>query len=36
MQYFAYIPIFGLSLAFKQYMAKLGLFASPWIGLSQF
>ena len=33
---FAYIPIFGLSLAFKQYMAKLGLFASPWIGLYNF
>ena len=33
---FAYIPIFGLSLAFKQYIAKLGLFASPWIGLSNF
>ena len=33
---FAYIPIFGLSLAFKQYVAKLGLFASPWIGLYNF
>ena len=33
---FAYIPIFGLSLAFKRYMAKLGLFASPWIGLANF
>ena len=33
---FAYIPIFGLTLAFKQYMAKLGLFASPWIGLDNF
>lgn len=33
---FAYIPIFGLTLAFKQYMAKLGLFASPWIGLENF
>ncbi len=33
---FAYIPIFGLSLAFKKYMAKMGLFGSPWIGLSNF
>lgn len=33
---FAYIPIFGLSLAFKTYMAKLGLFGSPWIGLANF
>lgn len=33
---FAYIPIFGLSLAFRKYMAKLGLFGSPWIGLYNF
>lgn len=33
---FAYIPIFGLSLAFKTYIAKLGLFGSPWIGLTNF
>jgi len=33
---FAYIPIFGLSLAFKTYIAKLGLFGSPWIGLANF
>ncbi|MFH1513238.1 MAG: ABC transporter permease subunit [Bacillota bacterium] len=33
---FAYVPIFGLSLAFKKYMAKLGLFGSPWIGLYNF
>ena len=33
---FAYVPIFGLSLAFKKYMAKLGLFLSPWIGLDNF
>jgi len=33
---FAYIPIFGLSLAFKKYMAKLGMFGSPWIGLKNF
>ena len=33
---FAYIPIFGLSLAFKKYVAKLGLFGSPWIGMYNF
>lgn len=33
---FAYIPIFGLSLAFKKYVAKLGLFGSPWIGMHNF
>ena len=33
---FAYIPIFGLSLAFRKYMAKLGMFGSPWIGLKNF
>lgn len=30
---FAYIPIMGLSLAFKTYKAKLGIFGSPWVGL---
>jgi putative aldouronate transport system permease protein len=33
---FAYIPIFGLSLAFKKFMAKLGIFGSPWIGMFNF
>lgn len=33
---FAYIPIFGLSLAFKKYVAKQGLFGSPWIGMYNF
>ena len=33
---FAYIPIFGLTLAFRKYMAKLGMFGSPWIGLKNF
>ena len=33
---FAYIPIFGLSLAFKEYDANLGMFASPWVGLKHF
>jgi putative aldouronate transport system permease protein len=30
---FSYIPIIGLSLAFKTYKANLGIFGSPWIGL---
>lgn len=30
---FAYIPLFGLSLAFKTYKANLGIWASPWVGM---
>jgi len=33
---FAYIPMYGLSLAFKSYQASLGIFGSPWIGLDNF
>jgi len=33
---FAYIPIYGLTLAFKKYMAKMGLFRSPWVGMANF
>jgi len=33
---FAYIPIYGLSLAFKQYKANLGIFRSPWVGLENY
>lgn len=33
---FAYIPILGLSLAFKTYRARLGIFGSPWVGLLNF
>lgn len=33
---FAYIPILGLSLAFKTYRANLGIFGSPWVGLQNF
>ncbi|NLL39104.1 MAG: sugar ABC transporter permease [Clostridiales bacterium] len=33
---FAYIPIYGLTLAFKKYIAKLGLFGSPFVGLYNF
>ena len=33
---FAYIPMYGLSLAFKTYKANLGIFRSPWIGLENY
>ncbi len=33
---FAYIPIYGLTLAFKKFIAKAGIFGSPWIGLYNF
>src|SRR5690606_30304475 len=33
---FAYVPMYGLSLAFKTYKANLGIFGSPWIGLENF
>jgi putative aldouronate transport system permease protein len=33
---FAYIPILGLSLAFKTYKAKLGIFGSPYVGFLNF
>jgi len=33
---FAYIPIYGLTLAFKKFLAAEGIFGSPWIGLYNF
>lgn len=33
---FAYIPIYGLTLAFKTYKANLGIFGSPWVGLQNY
>jgi len=33
---FAYIPIYGLTLAFKNFRANLGLFRSPWVGMINF
>ena len=33
---FNYIPMTGLVLAFKKFDYKLGLYASPWNGLSNF
>ncbi|WP_058303100.1 ABC transporter permease [Gorillibacterium timonense] len=33
---FAYMPMGGLSLAFKDYKANLGIWKSPWAGLENF
>nr|HML49304.1 sugar ABC transporter permease [Clostridia bacterium] len=33
---FHYRPMYGLLLAFKKYNARLGIWASPWVGLSNF
>ncbi|AZS17784.1 ABC transporter permease [Paenibacillus lutimineralis] len=33
---FAYMPMGGLSLAFKHYKANMGIWGSPWVGLENF
>jgi putative aldouronate transport system permease protein len=33
---FAYAPIYGITLAFKQYTFRGGILGSPWIGLENF
>ncbi len=33
---FAYMPMGGLSLAFKHYKANLGIWGSPWIGFANY
>ena len=33
---FSYVPMAGLSLAFKTYKAKLGIWGSPFVGLKHF
>lgn len=33
---FSYVPMAGLSLAFKKYVAKAGIWGSPWVGLKHF
>ncbi|UVI33381.1 ABC transporter permease [Paenibacillus spongiae] len=33
---FAYIPLYGLTLAFKDYRFDLGMFGSPWAGFKYF
>lgn len=34
--FFAYMPMYGLTLAFRTYKASLGIFRSPWIGFDNF
>lgn len=33
---FSYVPMAGLTMAFKTYKAKLGIFGSPWAGFTHF
>jgi putative aldouronate transport system permease protein len=33
---FAYLPLHGLSLAFKSYKANLGILGSPWVGFENY
>ncbi len=33
---FAYAPMYGIQLAFKDYRIKLGIMGSPWVGLEHF
>jgi putative aldouronate transport system permease protein len=33
---FAYTPMFGIQLAFKNFLATKGIWGSPWIGMKEF
>ncbi len=33
---FAYMPLGGLSLAFRKYKANMGIWGSPWVGLENY
>lgn len=33
---FSYIPLYGVQIAFRDYVPRLGFFESPWVGLKYF
>lgn len=33
---FSYVPMYGIQIAFKDFVAKLGIMGSPWIGMGNF
>ena len=33
---FAYLPMYGIQIAFKDYKVNLGMLGSPWVGLKYF
>ncbi len=33
---FAYVPMYGITLAFKEFMPTKGILGSPWVGLDHF
>ena len=33
---FEYVPMYGVQIAFKEYRPRLGIWGSPWVGLSHF
>ena len=33
---FAYVPMYGLIIAFKEFFPNLGMIGSPWVGLANF
>jgi len=33
---FKYIPMYGITLAFKEYNLRLGILGSPWVGFKHF
>ena len=33
---FCYVPLYGVTLAFKDYVPRLGITGSPWVGLEYF